>query len=66
MTWVQRLKRVFGIDIEICLKCGGKVKVIACIEDPKVIKKILTHLGFDVKSPVPWSPRGPPQDQYGT
>ena len=66
MTWAQRLKRVFGIDIEVCLKCGGKVKVIACIEDPKVIEKILTHLGFDVKSPVPWSPRGPPQDQYGT
>ena len=44
MTWAQRLKRVFNIDIEICRKCGGAVKVITCIEDPVVIDKILTHL----------------------
>ena len=44
MTWAQRLKRVFNIDIEICNSCGGHVKIIACIEDPVVIEKILTHL----------------------
>ena len=44
MTWAQRLKRVFNIDIETCSKCGGAVKVIACIEDPAIIDKILTHL----------------------
>jgi len=44
MSWAQRLKRVFSIDIEICSVCGGSMKVIACIEDPLVIKKILTHL----------------------
>jgi hypothetical protein len=44
MTWAQRLKRVFNIDIETCRECGGTMKVIACIEDPVVIKKILTHL----------------------
>ena len=44
MSWAQRLKRVFNIDIEICSVCGGSMKVIACIEDPLVIKKILTHL----------------------
>ena len=44
MTWAQRLKRVFGIDIETCLACGGALRIIACIEDPAVIKKILTHL----------------------
>jgi hypothetical protein len=44
MTWAQRLKRVFGIDIETCAACGGAVKVIACIEDPVVIKRILDHL----------------------
>ena len=44
MTWAQRLKRVFNIDIETCSKCGGAVRVISCIEDPVVIDKILTHL----------------------
>jgi hypothetical protein len=44
MTWAQRLKRVFNIDIETCHHCGGAVKIIACIEDHAVIKKILDHL----------------------
>ena len=44
MTWMQRLKRVFSIDIETCERCGGKVKVIASIEDPAVIAHILKHL----------------------
>ena len=39
MTWAQRLKRVFNIDIdiEICREFGGAVKVIACIDDRVVI-----------------------------
>jgi hypothetical protein len=44
MTWAQRLKRVFSIDIEVCGRCGGSVKVIACIEDQDIIDRILTHL----------------------
>jgi hypothetical protein len=44
ITWAQRLKRVFTIDVERCRICGGTAKVIACIEDPVVIKEILTHL----------------------
>jgi len=31
MTWAQRLKRVFNIDIETCQACGGPMKIIACI-----------------------------------
>ena len=41
---MQRLKRVFDIDIETCERCGGHVKVIASIEDPSVIEHILKHL----------------------
>ena len=37
------MKRVFNIDIETCCPCGGAVRVIAGIEDPVVIDKILTH-----------------------
>jgi len=44
MTWAKRLKRVFDIDIETCSECGGDVRIIASIEDPAVIQKILTHL----------------------
>ncbi len=44
MTWVQRLKCVFNIDIETCGACVAAMKVIACIEDPAVIKQILDYL----------------------
>jgi hypothetical protein len=36
--------RLLDIDIETFRECGGAVKVIACIEDPVVIEKILSHL----------------------
>lgn len=44
MTWAQRLKRVFRLDLESCEGCGGPVRVIAGIEDPLVIASILAHL----------------------
>ncbi|UCC15288.1 MAG: hypothetical protein JSW21_04950 [Gammaproteobacteria bacterium] len=44
MTWAQRLKRVSRIDIQICEHCGGAVRVIACIEGPAVVEKILAHI----------------------
>jgi len=44
MTWAKRLNRVFNIDIETCDKCGSDVRIVASIEDPTVIKKILAHL----------------------
>ena len=37
VTWMQRLNRVFAIDIASCPKCGGKLRLIACIEDPGVL-----------------------------
>ena len=46
----QRLKRVFNIDIETCSACGGAMKVIACIEEPVVIKQILEHLKHKAES----------------
>jgi len=45
MGWARLLKRVFDIDLEHCPQCGGDLKIIAAIEEPAVIVKILTHLG---------------------
>lgn len=64
MTWAQRLRRVFNIDIETCPACGGSVRIVACIEDPDVIGKILAHVAGKAAGPeavqLPPS-RGPPQ-----
>ena len=51
MTWARLLKRVFDIDIERCPQCGGKLKIIAAIEEPAVIARILTHLGLAAQPP---------------
>jgi hypothetical protein len=61
LTWAQRLKRVFAIDIEVCRRCGGRLRVIASIDDPAVIERILGHLGRDADS-APLAPpsRAPP------
>jgi hypothetical protein len=28
LSWARRLKRVFGIEIEQCARCGGRLKVL--------------------------------------
>jgi hypothetical protein len=53
MSWARLLKRV--IDIERCPNCGSALKIIAAIEDPPVIVKILSHLGLPSRAP----PRAP-------
>ena len=60
MTWAQRLKRVFNIDIEVCGRCGGSVSVIACIEDQDIIDKILAHLrDKELAAPTGTTAQGP-------
>ena len=44
------LKRVFDIDVEHCA-CGGKLKLVAVIEEAAVIGKILKHIGLDPQPP---------------
>jgi hypothetical protein len=53
MTWAQRLKRVLKIDVETCRVCGGTARVIACIEDPVVIKQIVDHLKHKAETSEP-------------
>jgi hypothetical protein len=60
MTWAQRLRRVFNIDIETCEACGGPVKIIAAIEDPGVITRILNHLEEREAQESRPPARGPP------
>ena len=53
-------RAAFRIDIEKCEKCGGPVRIIASIEDPDIILKILTHLGLAQDSDP--QNRSPPAD----
>ena len=44
LSWAERLKRVFDIDISVCPLCGGTLRVIADVTDPDAIQTILAHL----------------------
>jgi len=44
------MRRGFDLDVLACPRCGGRMRLLATIEDPQVIRKILAHLGL---------PRGP-------
>ena len=63
MGWAKMLKRVFSIDIQTCLKCGGQIKVISAIHNQQVIKRILTHIGENAKVSELSPPRGPPSNR---
>jgi len=42
---VQYEKCSFAIDVLACSHCGGRLRLIATIHDPAVIREILVHLG---------------------
>jgi hypothetical protein len=44
LTWAERLRRVFNIDIATCPLCGGAMRIIADITDPDIIQKNLDHI----------------------
>jgi hypothetical protein len=63
MSWAQRLKRVFGIDVSTCVHCGGAVRIVASIEEPEAIRAILAHFakhGALEEAHYRPRPRGPP------
>ena len=45
-SWAHLIKKIYEVDPLICPKCGGQMRIIAFIEDYKVIRKILDWLGI--------------------
>ena len=60
MRWMQRLGRVFHVDIEHCGVCGGTLRVIACIETPLKCRS-LRELAHSSRRFSPISPRATPR-----
>jgi len=45
-SWARLIKKIYEVDPLLCSKCKGQMRIIAFIEDYKVIKKILDYLGI--------------------
>ena len=57
-TWAALMHRAFAIDVLACVHCGGRLRLIATLHDPAVIRKILAHLdvAHSGQSPGPAPP----------
>ncbi len=50
-TWAQLMARIFALDVLECPRCGGRMRILAAIEDPSVAPKILDYLGLPSRPP---------------
>lgn len=58
--WAALMKRTFGFDVLDCPRCGGRLRLIALIEEAAIIGRILGHLGLPTDLPVVRPARAPP------
>ena len=54
------MRRTYGFDVLACPRCGGRLRLVALIEQAVVIEQILRHLGLPTEIPAPRPARAPP------
>jgi hypothetical protein len=54
------MKRTFGVDVLECPQCGGRLRLLALIEQRRTVERILRHLGLPTDLPELRSARAPP------
>jgi hypothetical protein len=57
--WAALMQRTVGFDVLACPRCGGRLRVIALIEETAVIGRILLHFGVPTEIPPPCPARAP-------
>jgi hypothetical protein len=50
-SWSELMKRVFELDVLVCDRCGGRMRILCAINAPAAIAKILDCLGLPSKPP---------------
>jgi hypothetical protein len=61
LRWAQLMQRSFGYDVLACSRCGGRMRLMALIEQGAVTARILAHLGLPTEVPAARPPRAPPR-----
>ena len=51
LSWAELLQRVFAADAFACPRCGGRLRLLATIQDPAVIRAILDCLNLPSRAP---------------
>ncbi|MCP4605563.1 MAG: hypothetical protein GY847_34415 [Proteobacteria bacterium] len=61
LLWAALLARTFGLTVEVCQHCGGRMRIVAAITDPASIKHNLDGVGLPSEIPEIKPARPPPQ-----
>ena len=61
-VWAELMRRSMGLDVATCPRCGGRLRLIAVIDDPAVVQRVLRHLGLPTEIPTARPARAPPID----
>jgi len=59
------MHRVFALDVLVCPRCGGRLRVIATVQDPLAVQAILAHLRRS-GAPEPPGPAPPASAAIGS
>jgi len=53
--WAEMIRKVYEVDPLLCPTCGGRMRIISFIEEPKTIDRIIRHLEltFEAGRPPP-------------
>ncbi len=62
--WALLLTRIYECLPLLCPRCGTAMRIIAFVQDPPVIERILRHIDEPHEPPVVLPARSPPQGEF--
>ena len=48
------MRRAYAVDVLVCPRCAGPMRLVAVIQDERTARRILEHVGLPARAP----PRG--------
>ena len=64
LAWAALLARVFRVDVTVCPACGGHMKIVATLTDPRSIQCYLEGVGLPARAPPIAPARPDPQHEF--
>jgi hypothetical protein len=67
LSWAELMRRVFETDVLECPRCGGRMRIVATITQPEVIRAMLECIGLPARPPplAPARPLVQPELDFG-
>jgi Putative transposase len=49
--WARLLQRVFGFEVLVCDRCGGRRRILGAVTEPHAVRRLLAALGLAAEPP---------------